>query len=146
MLWSTLSSGVSSSHFRSRARGLLPALSLFALGACEGPVQEPESTAVAAAVKHKKPNGEELFETAFPGTNGRSCATCHVREDHTGLTPAHVAATLAANPADPLFNRHRRGRSARGRADLRAPQEGPRAGAHHPGRRTWTSSIPSPAT
>ncbi len=47
----------------------------------------------------------QLFETAFAGTNGRSCATCHVREEHTGLTPAHVAATLAANPADPLFNR-----------------------------------------
>jgi cytochrome c peroxidase len=104
MLWSTLSSGVSSSRFRSRTLGLWPALSLLALSACEGPAQAPEPTAVTSAVKHKKPNGEELFETPFAGTNGRSCATCHVREDHTGLTPAHVAATLAANPADPLFN------------------------------------------
>ncbi|HEV8551528.1 MAG TPA: hypothetical protein VGQ57_20915 [Polyangiaceae bacterium] len=52
-----------------------------------------------------RPNGEELFDTAFAGTNGRSCATCHVRDDHTALTPAHVTELLAENPADPLFNR-----------------------------------------
>jgi len=51
------------------------------------------------------PDGEELFETAFPGTNGRSCASCHVLEEHTVLTPAHVAALEAENPLDPLFNR-----------------------------------------
>jgi cytochrome c peroxidase len=62
---------------------------------------------VAAAVSANQAaaQGEALFQTAFPGTNGRSCATCHVREDHTGLKPAHVAATLASNPTDPLFNR-----------------------------------------
>ena len=41
----------------------------------------------------------------MPHTNGRACATCHVREDHTVLTPAHVSARLASNPDDPLFNR-----------------------------------------
>src|SRR5690606_25779731 len=52
---------------------------------------------------HGHKSGEELFETAFPGTNGRSCATCHVREDHTVLKPAHVIALEAENPLDPLF-------------------------------------------
>jgi len=80
--------------------------SLLALGACSAPAEEAATESVASelpvGLAHR---GERLFETAFPGTNGRSCATCHVREDHTVLNPAHVAATLAANPADPLFNR-----------------------------------------
>jgi len=84
--------------------GALSALSLLALSACSGPAYEPGTESVAAAVSGPAATGEVLFESAFPGTNGRSCATCHVREDHTGLTTAHVAATLAANPADPLFN------------------------------------------
>jgi cytochrome c peroxidase len=88
----------------------LPALSLLAFGACGEPVNEPQTTLVNAAVSAKtakpaKPDGEELFNTAFAATNGRSCATCHVPGEHFGLTPGHVAATLAANPADPLFNR-----------------------------------------
>jgi cytochrome c peroxidase len=85
----------------------LQAFSLLALGACSGPAEETGTDAVAFAALGNQPvaQGEALFETAFPGTNGRSCATCHVRADHTVLTPAHVATTLAANPADPLFNR-----------------------------------------
>ncbi|HYQ44052.1 MAG TPA: hypothetical protein VER11_18855 [Polyangiaceae bacterium] len=52
----------------------------------------------------KPPKGDELFQTAFKHTNGRSCATCHVLADHTVLTPAHVATLLAEHPNDPLFN------------------------------------------
>jgi hypothetical protein len=91
----------------SRTLFSLPAVSLLAFGACGERGNEPETTAVSAAVSAKKakPDGEELFNTAFAGTNGRSCATCHVPSEHFGLTPAHVAATLTANPADPLFNR-----------------------------------------
>jgi cytochrome c peroxidase len=48
--------------------------------------------------------GEDLFQTPFPGTNGRSCATCHVLDDHTVLRPDHVTALFASNPNDPLFN------------------------------------------
>jgi cytochrome c peroxidase len=48
--------------------------------------------------------GERLFETAFAGTNGRSCASCHVVDEHTVLTPDHVTSLLASNPNDPLFN------------------------------------------
>jgi cytochrome c peroxidase len=48
--------------------------------------------------------GEQLFSQAFPNSNGRSCATCHVPEDNFTLTPAHVAKLLKRNPKDPLFN------------------------------------------
>jgi cytochrome c peroxidase len=48
--------------------------------------------------------GEQLFTQAFPGTNGRSCATCHVPEDNFTLTPAHVAKLLETDPSDPLFS------------------------------------------
>jgi len=89
----------------------MQAVSLLALGACSGPAggsgaNESGTASVASALGNQASHqGETLFETAFPGTNGRSCATCHVRADHEVLNPAHVAATLAANPADPLFNR-----------------------------------------
>jgi cytochrome c peroxidase len=87
---------------------LLPALSLLTLSACGGTADDAEAQATSVgeqlSAKHKPLSGEELFDTAFPHTNGRSCATCHVREDHTALTPAHVAALLASNPNDPLFN------------------------------------------
>lgn len=46
---------------------------------------------------------EPLFKEAFQGTNGRSCATCHVPEDNFTLTPDHVAKLLATDPQDPLF-------------------------------------------
>jgi hypothetical protein len=49
--------------------------------------------------------GEKLFDKPFPHTNGRSCATCHVRGDHTTLQPAHVEELLASDPDDVLFNR-----------------------------------------
>lgn len=44
------------------------------------------------------------FETVFSGSNGRSCATCHVLDEHTTLTPEHVARRFAEAPADPLFS------------------------------------------
>jgi cytochrome c peroxidase len=49
-------------------------------------------------------SGEQLFRRAFPGTNGRSCATCHVPEENFTLTPAHVERVLKKNPKDPLFS------------------------------------------
>jgi cytochrome c peroxidase len=47
--------------------------------------------------------GRLLFERAFPRTNGRSCATCHVLSEATTLLPDSVAARLEQNPQDPLF-------------------------------------------
>jgi cytochrome c peroxidase len=48
--------------------------------------------------------GKQLFSQAFPNTNGRSCATCHVPEENFTLTPDHVVKLLESNPNDPLFS------------------------------------------
>ena len=48
--------------------------------------------------------GEKLFLEPFPGSNGRSCATCHVPEDNFVLSPVHVEKLWKTNPNDPLFN------------------------------------------
>ncbi len=100
------------SHFMAylaRALRALPAITLLTVSACGSGADEQEMSSASAAEPisngHHPPNGEELFDTAFAGTNGRACATCHVRENHTALTPAHVTALLAASPTDPLFNR-----------------------------------------
>jgi cytochrome c peroxidase len=50
-----------------------------------------------------EPTVEPLFTGAFPGSNGRSCASCHVPDDGFALTPDHVARLLETNPSDPLF-------------------------------------------
>ncbi len=91
-------------------RRALPAVALLLLAsACGGMADEsevhPESLAEELKGGHHPQSGEALFETAFAGTNGRSCASCHVREDHTSLKPQHVAELLAEDPDDPLFNR-----------------------------------------
>jgi cytochrome c peroxidase len=49
--------------------------------------------------------GKALFEKPLEGTNGRSCATCHVLDEATTLRPESVQARLEANPDDPLFSR-----------------------------------------
>ena len=64
---------------------------------------------------------------AIPGSNGRSCATCHVLAEDTTLRPASVSARLPANPDDPLFNRLDADDPDAAGADLRAPEEGPGA-------------------
>ena len=108
-----------------KMRRMLPAISILALSACGGMADDSAATGTLSEALqggngngnghgngngnghghgHKPPSGEQLFETAFEGTNGRSCATCHVPDQHTALTPAHVTALLASNPADPLFN------------------------------------------
>jgi mono/diheme cytochrome c family protein len=48
--------------------------------------------------------GAYHFGNALPGTNGRSCATCHVESEHFALSPQHVSSLYAQNPHDPLFN------------------------------------------
>jgi cytochrome c5 len=99
----------------SAIRGLVawPIVSLLMLSACGGTADMQELSGVnEAAVSAQEsgnenghhPKGDELFETAFPNTNGRSCASCHVLSEHSVLRPAHVSALLAENPSDPLFN------------------------------------------
>jgi cytochrome c peroxidase len=71
------------------------------------PIDPLDPTAAEARALKAKPrgrSGKELFEQPFAGTNGRSCATCHVLDEHTTLLPASVAARLAADPEDPLFH------------------------------------------
>jgi cytochrome c peroxidase len=83
------------------------AIAPLSLAACGGAPDVPETSSVstsALSAGHHAASGDQLFDTAFAGTNGRSCATCHVRDLHTSLHPEDVAARLAANPADPLFN------------------------------------------
>jgi cytochrome c peroxidase len=86
-----------------------PAIALLALSACGGLSGDgdasPMTAAQALSQGHHPPNGEQLFDQAFPDTNGRSCSTCHVLAEHAVLTPANVSARLAADPTDPLFNR-----------------------------------------
>jgi cytochrome c peroxidase len=78
------------------------------VSACGGVANEPDGTAAvteADGLSHgHHEQGERLFQTPFPHTNGRSCATCHVLDQHTVLTPEHVSALFASNPSDPLFN------------------------------------------
>jgi cytochrome c peroxidase len=82
-----------------------------ALSACGGVASDGEESSKSASAAlsrghgHPPLDGARLFDQPFPGTNGRSCATCHVRDEHTVLTPANVSARLAADPSDPLFNR-----------------------------------------
>jgi cytochrome c peroxidase len=76
----------------------------FALG-CGGLARDDEALeTVGERLSSGSPSGQRLFDRAFPHTNGRSCATCHVREEHTTLSPAHVAELLESDPDDPLFN------------------------------------------
>ncbi|MET0389805.1 MAG: cytochrome c peroxidase [Polyangiales bacterium] len=49
--------------------------------------------------------GRALFEQPLAGTNGRTCATCHVLDEHTTLTPSHVERLRQTQPSDPLFAR-----------------------------------------
>lgn len=49
-------------------------------------------------------SGRALFSQALPGSNGRSCATCHVLDEQTALSVENVEARLASSPEDPLFH------------------------------------------
>jgi cytochrome c peroxidase len=96
-----------------RARRVLPAISLLLLSACGGMADDAQSSTASTSEAlmggnghghGHDPDGQDLFENAFRGTNGRSCATCHVVDEHTSLHPEHVAALLESDPSDPLFN------------------------------------------
>ena len=97
---------------RPLTHGPWPALAFAALSACGGRAGDDDAASTTRLSQsysqgHGDPavRGERLFDRPFADTNGRSCATCHVRDEHTVLTPANVAARLAADPTDPLFDR-----------------------------------------
>jgi cytochrome c peroxidase len=93
---------------------LISALVVSGLSACAGEDDRETFRTVGQAVQmdqndqgghgHQKKLGEELFQTAFEGTNDRTCATCHVLNEHTVLKPQHVVELFDSNPNDPLFN------------------------------------------
>jgi cytochrome c peroxidase len=76
------------------------------LAACSGGTGEGEGAVgeATADLTGQATLGKLLFDLPLPGTNGRSCATCHVEKDHFALLPARVAAELPLGLADPLFN------------------------------------------
>lgn len=104
-------------HRQARRASLLEPLMIAALSGCASPAPDdpdpgappaPQPVAGATLELSSSPDahpGKPLFEMAIPGSNGRSCATCHVLEENTTLSPANVRARLEANPDDPLFDR-----------------------------------------
>lgn len=64
----------------------------------------PGSLAQASVPPGQATAGENLFNNAFPHTNGRTCGTCHVASDHLALSPANVEARFAADPNELLFH------------------------------------------
>jgi hypothetical protein len=83
-------------------------LPLFAAACMEeraAPEAPPAGPALlAAAHSELGASGRALFSQALPGSNGRSCATCHALDEATALSVENVEARLAANPNDPLFH------------------------------------------
>jgi len=104
-------SGVTRAAFRSLRLGRTGAglagvlIGGLALG-CGGVVSDEEALGTTAeSLSHGlSQSGRRLFDRPFPHTNGRSCATCHVHEEHTTLSPDHVAELLESDPDDALFN------------------------------------------
>jgi len=99
-------------HLRPLPRGAASLAALLGtLGACGGLAGDDTSSTASVSQDFSRGHagqvrrGERLFDEAFEDTNGRSCATCHVLDEHTVLTPANVSARLEADPSDPLFNR-----------------------------------------
>jgi cytochrome c peroxidase len=95
---------------RTTILGTAGALAFAALSSCEGDAhsrgdEDARPTAEATTAALTSAAGRRAFERAFPHTNGRSCATCHVLGEETTLRPTSVEARLKADPGDPLFNR-----------------------------------------
>jgi cytochrome c peroxidase len=81
-----------------------PVVALLASSAAESP--EPQLGRHPSALRAETHERDrQAFERVFPGSNGRSCATCHVIADDTTLLPEHVEARWRDDPDDPLFNR-----------------------------------------
>jgi cytochrome c peroxidase len=87
------------------ALGLPGCTSADAAPAGDAPAEEAPATRVQSLSADRTHPGRRLFEKALPGSNGRSCATCHVLDEDTTLHPESVAARLARDPGDPLFDR-----------------------------------------
>jgi cytochrome c peroxidase len=80
------------------------AASTLALTACGGGTEEDAPGVAAEASIVQALAGKLLFDLPLPGTNGRSCATCHAQASHFALSSAGAEARFQANPHDPLFH------------------------------------------
>ncbi|HEU4580936.1 MAG TPA: cytochrome c peroxidase [Polyangiaceae bacterium] len=87
------------------ALGLPSCTSADAVPAGDARADDAPATRVQSLSADRGHPGRRLFERALPGSNGRSCATCHVLDEDTTLHPESVAARLARAPGDPLFDR-----------------------------------------
>lgn len=74
------------------------------LAACSSSTEDGPVDQAQSAFTDPIEEGKLEFDNALHGTNGRSCATCHVEDEHTALSIPHVAALYATNPHDVLFN------------------------------------------
>jgi len=92
---------------RTKTLSAAGALAFAALSSCDGDAhsRQEEDTRPTAEAALTSAGGQRAFERAFPHSNGRSCATCHVLGEETTLRPASVETRLTADPGDPLFNR-----------------------------------------
>jgi cytochrome c peroxidase len=73
--------------------------------ASPSPRDEEPVTRMQELTAARGQRGKKLFEHAFPNSNGRSCASCHVLAEDTTLRPESVQARFLSNPEDPLFDR-----------------------------------------
>jgi cytochrome c peroxidase len=96
------------------ARRLLQTLAASGLCACASsplalPGSNEEAAVIDGALELLAPPdghpGKRLFAKPFSGSNGRSCATCHVLDEATTLLVDSVQERLESNPDDPLFDR-----------------------------------------
>lgn len=82
-----------------------PELSASAIAAAVGnlfPTADPSGTVATYSTTGSIDRGNPFFQSL--GTNGRSCATCHLIENGLGLAAASAQARFAASgSADPLF-------------------------------------------
>jgi cytochrome c peroxidase len=67
----------------------------------DDPTEAPtEAPAEAARESELVGGGRALFAQALPASNGRSCATCHVLDEHTALSVATDALEFGARVLD----------------------------------------------
>ena len=65
-------------------------------------LRDPSGQIATVSTRGSIDLGNPFFQSL--GTNGRSCATCHLQSDGMGLSASAVQATFAASgPTDPLF-------------------------------------------
>ncbi|HET9710038.1 MAG TPA: hypothetical protein VFP39_17175, partial [Gemmatimonadales bacterium] len=90
---------------RSPVQPQLPELSARAIAAAVGnlfPTADPTGTVATYSTTGALDRGNPFFQSL--GTNGRSCATCHLIENGLGLAAASVQARFAVSgSSDPLF-------------------------------------------